>query len=298
MRRSLFILGLIFCLTGLAAGGEAPKLGSDGGSLVLESAKDSKDSRKAGASGDTLYDLLGQEVQVFIYNNKTRVWPKTLVRSGPWAYQSTWAYRSALTGRHDPRVDTLINKYAGAYGVDPALVRAVMRNESGFNPGAVSPKGAQGLMQLMPGTAALMGVRDPFDPEQNIAGGVGYLRHCLDRFGHNVPLAVAAYNAGPEAVAKYCTIPPYQETQLFVNNVMGTYGGYGPNRALTNPANNTKTAPPALKNAAKALAGKQAATKDKDKDQDKDAPHRRPRAKIIEVRSNKVQAKAITILKD
>jgi hypothetical protein len=298
MRRSLFILGLIFCLTGLAAGGEAPKLGSDGGSLVLESAKDSKDSRKAGASGDTLYDLLGQEVQVFIYNNKTRVWPKTLVRSGPWAYQSTWAYRSALMGRHDPRVDTLINKYAGAYGVDPALVRAVMRNESGFNPGAVSPKGAQGLMQLMPGTAALMGVRDPFDPEQNIAGGVGYLRHCLDRFGHNVPLAVAAYNAGPEAVAKYCTIPPYQETQLFVNNVMGTYGGYGPNRALTNPANNAKTAPPGLKNAAKALAGKQAATKDKDKDQDKDAPHRRPRAKIIEVRSNKVQAKAITILKD
>ena len=110
-------------------------------------------------------------------------------------------------------MDALINKYAGAYGVDPALVRAVMRNESGFNSGAVSPKGAQGLMQLMPGTAAQMGVRDPFDPEQNIAGGVGYLRHCLDRFGHNVPLAVAAYNAGPEAVAKYCTVPPYQETQ-------------------------------------------------------------------------------------
>ncbi len=236
MRRIFFIPALIFCLTGLAAGGEAPKLGSDGGSLVLESAKDAKDSRRAGAAGDTLYDLLGQEVQVYIFNNKTRVWPKTIVRSGPWAYQSTLAYRSALAGRHDPRVDTLINKYAGAYGVDPALVRAVMRNESGFNAGAVSPKGAQGLMQLMPGTAAQMGVRDPFDPEQNIAGGVGYLRHCLDRFGHNVPLAVAAYNAGPEAVAKYCSIPPYQETQLFVNNVMGTYGGYGPNRALTGPA--------------------------------------------------------------
>ncbi len=126
-------------------------------------------------------------------------------------------------------MDGLINKYALAYGVDPALVRAVVRNESGFNAGAVSPKGAQGLMQLMPGTAALMGVRDPFDPEQNIAGGVGYLRHCLDRFGHNVPLAVAAYNAGPEAVAKYCTIPPYQETQVFVNNVLGSYGAYGGN---------------------------------------------------------------------
>ena len=189
--------------------------------------KAGKEARKARASGDTLYDLLGQEVQVFIYNNKTRVWPKTVVRSGPWAYQGSYAYRSAWSGRHDPRVDGLINKYARAYGVDPALVRAVMRNESGFNAGAVSPKGAQGLMQLMPGTAALMGVRDPFDPEQNIAGGVGYLRHCLDRFGYNVPLAVAAYNAGPEAVAKYCTIPPYQETQVFVNNVLGTYGAYG-----------------------------------------------------------------------
>jgi len=298
MRRNFFILALIFCLTGLAAGGEAPKLGSDGGSLVLESAKDSKDSRKAGASGDTLYDLLGQEVQVFIYNNKTRVWPKTMVRSGPWAYKSTWDYRRALSGRHDPRVDTLINKYAVAYGVDPALVRAVMRNESGFNPGAVSPKGAQGLMQLMPGTAALMGVRDPFDPEQNIAGGVGYLRRCLDRFGHNVPLAVAAYNAGPEAVAKYCTIPPYQETQLFVNNVMGTYGGYGPNRALTGPAANAEAAAAGVKKVEKGAAGKVAAAQDKDKDQDKDAPRRRPRAKIIEVRSNKVQTKAITILKD
>ena len=91
-------------------------------------------------------------------------------------------------------------------------------------------------MQLMPGTAALMGVRDSFDPEQNIAGGVRYLRGCLDRFGHNVPLAVAAYNAGPEAVAKYCTIPPYQETQLFVNNVMGTYGAYGGNAVANNPA--------------------------------------------------------------
>ena len=119
----------------------------------------------------------------------------------------------------------MICKYAQIYGVDPTLVRAVMRHESGFKSTAVSPKGAQGLMQLMPGTAALMGVKDPFDPEQNIAGGVGYLRHCLDRFQHNVPLAVAAYNAGPESVAKCGAIPPYQETQVFVNNVMGAYAG-------------------------------------------------------------------------
>ena len=90
------------------------------------------------------HDRLGQKLQVFIYNNKTRVWPKTVVRSGPWAYQSTYAYRRAWTGRRDPRVDGLINKYALAYGVDPALVRAVMRNESGFNAGAVSPRGRRG----------------------------------------------------------------------------------------------------------------------------------------------------------
>jgi hypothetical protein len=166
-----------------------------------------------------------------------------------------------------------------------------MRNESGFQSMAVSPKGALGLMQLMPDTASLMGVRDPFDPEQNIAGGVGYLRHCLDRFGQNLPLAVAAYNAGPEAVAKYCTIPPYQETQLFVNNVLGTYGAYGGNRAVNHPA--VKPGPPGAKPTAKNSPAKSAA----DQEKDQKTP-RRPKAKIIEVRSNKVPTKAITTLKD
>ena len=301
--RRIILIGVLVCyFSGLAAAAEIPKAGADG-SLVLETGKGTK---KAKGSDDTLYDLLGQEVQVFIFNNKTRVWPKTVVRSGPWAYQSTLAYRNSyanrgsLAGRSDPRLDGFINKYALAYGVDPALVRAVMRNESGFNSGAVSPKGAQGLMQLMPGTAALMGVRDPFDPEQNIAGGVGYLRRCLDRFGHNVPLAVAAYNAGPEAVAKYCAIPPYQETQLFVNNVMGSYSAYGANPALHHPT--VKAAPPVAPPAAKAPAAKAPAVikgtvTATAAEKDKDAP-RRPRAKIIEVRSGKIKTKAIPILED
>jgi len=289
MGRVILILALACYLSTLAvAADEPPKTGEDGGSLVLTSDKDAKRSK---ASDDTLYNLLGHEVQVFIFNNQTRVWPKTVVRSGPWAYQSTYAYRYAWSGRRDPRLDGWINKYSLAYGVDPALVRAVMRNESGFNPVAVSPKGAQGLMQLMPGTAALMGVRNPFDPEQNIAGGVGYLRHCLDRFGYNLPLAVAAYNAGPEAVAKYCTIPPYQETQLFVNNVLGTYGAYGGNPAVNHPA--LKPGPPGVKLTAKNSPAKSAA----DQEKDQNTP-RRPKAKIIEVRSNKVPTKAISILKD
>jgi soluble lytic murein transglycosylase-like protein len=166
----------------------------------------------------------------------------------------------------------LIRKYSQIYGVDPSLVRAVMRHESGFNAGAVSPKGAQGLMQLMPGTAALMGVKNPFDPEQNIAGGVNYLRHCLDRFQHNVPLAVAAYNAGPERVAQCGTVPPIDETQNFVTNVMGSYAG---------PSVGGKAAPDTSKK--KAKRGKQ---EDLQSENNLDVP-RRPRPKIIEVRSLK-----------
>jgi hypothetical protein len=167
--------------------------------------------------------------------------------------------------------------------VDPNLVRAVMRHESGFNSGAVSPKGAQGLMQLMPGTAALMGVHNPFDPEQNVAGGVGYLRRCLDRFGHNVPLAVAAYNAGPERVANCGTVPPIPETQVFVNNVMGMYAG--PDKMRPVPG---AKAPPAGKDPLKGKGLKKAAQK-ADPEPDQDKP-RRPRPKIIEVRSFKPQA--------
>jgi hypothetical protein len=286
MRRKTLILAMVLGLTVVAAAGaETPKVGADGGSLVLSS---SADSRKGGASGDTLYDLLGQEVQVFIYNNKARVWPRGVGRTLYWPPRNSW------TGRHDPRLDALINKYASVYGVDPALVRAVMRNESGFNAAAVSPKGAQGLMQLMPGTASLMGVRDPFDPEQNIAGGVGYLRRCLDRFGHNVPLAVAAYNAGPEAVARYCSIPPYQETQVFVKNVLGSYNAYGANPALNKPPAKVSAAPVLSVN----KEVKNPAIKKAEVPEDGKEVRRRPKAKIIEVRSHKAQARAIPILKD
>jgi len=281
MRRSLLILALVLALGGWAAAAETPGVGADGSSLVLSG----KSPAKSGASGDTLYDLLGREVQVFIYNQKIRSWPKTIVRSGG-SWKTYRGFRGSWTKRCDPQLDALINKYAGAYGVDPALVRAVMRNESGFNPGAVSPKGAQGLMQLMPGTAALMGVQDPFDPEQNIAGGVGYLRRCLDRFGHNVPLAVAAYNAGPEAVARYSNIPPYAETQLFVDNVLGSYGALGGNPGLNNPA-------AGVQKVSQTLAPKQNRVLQKDRQ----AP-RRHKAKIIEVRSQGSRTKAIAILKD
>ena len=110
------------------------------------------------------------------------------------------------------------------YGVPDQLVTAVIRAESGFNARAVSRKGAQGLMQLMPATASNLGVRNSFDPRENIHGGVRHLRGLIDRFPGNLPLAIAAYNAGEKAVLTYGGIPPYPETQDYVGKVLRFYG--------------------------------------------------------------------------
>ncbi len=112
-----------------------------------------------------------------------------------------------------------INAVSSKYGVDPALVRAVIHAESAFKPGALSKKGAMGLMQLMPGTARDMGVANPLSPEENIEGGVQYLAWLLERNGGNTVLATAAYNAGPGAVEQYNGIPPYEETRTYVKRV-------------------------------------------------------------------------------
>jgi hypothetical protein len=122
-------------------------------------------------------------------------------------------------------LEMIIKKYAHRYGVDEDLVWVVICQESGFNPEAVSPKGAMGLMQLMPGTAARMGVSDAFDVEQNIAGGIKYLDRCLHRFNQNVGLALAAYNAGPDNVVKYQGCPPFPETRRYVTSIIQAYAG-------------------------------------------------------------------------
>jgi hypothetical protein len=120
------------------------------------------------------------------------------------------------------RYDSLIEHHAASRGLRADLVRAVIQVESAFNPRARSPKGALGLMQLMPFTARELGVENPFDPEENIRGGTTYLRRLLDRFAGNEELALAAYNAGPSAVERYGqTIPPYRETRDYVRRIKG-----------------------------------------------------------------------------
>lgn len=118
---------------------------------------------------------------------------------------------------------TMIDTTSEKYGVDSKLIKALVKQESGYNPNAKSKAGALGLMQLMPSTAKGLGVQDPLDPQQNIEGGVKYVKSMLDRFNGNIILALAAYNAGPNAVKKYDGVPPYKETQNYVRAILKNY---------------------------------------------------------------------------
>lgn len=164
--------------------------------------------------------------QIYAWQDPTGAWvlsdQHTAAGARTFAVPKSPAYRATrpATGMAAASFEPLIQAHATRAGLSPDLVRAVIQVESAFNPRARSPKGAMGLMQLMPATAAELGVRQPYDPAENIAGGTTYLRGLLDRFEGNVALALAAYNAGPAAVERHGrAVPPYAETTRYVAEV-------------------------------------------------------------------------------
>lgn len=127
---------------------------------------------------------------------------------------------NSFSARPAPNISDVVNEASGKYRLDPDLVNSVIKAESDFKVRALSPKGAQGLMQLMPGTASQLGVPDAFDPEANVNGGTKYLRELLERYNFDMVKALAAYNAGPERVEKYGGVPPYYETRAYVARIV------------------------------------------------------------------------------
>ena len=174
------------------------------------------DRRRANRRKRTLRGLLFGMFAMSLPGNVVRPAPSTNISTSEAFVSTSEDYRPlpATIAYNDA-----IAEAATLYNLDPNLIRAIIRAESAFNPFAVSRAGAQGLMQLMPAVAEELNVLDPFDPRQNIFGGARYLRWLLDRNDGNLDLAVASYNAGPGAVARYNGIPPYRETRNYVKKV-------------------------------------------------------------------------------
>ncbi|MBN2123349.1 MAG: lytic transglycosylase domain-containing protein [Deltaproteobacteria bacterium] len=162
---------------------------------------------------------------IYRYRDEKGVWHFTNIKSDKryTLYIRTYQKKPVEYIR---KYDWIIRQASDRFRLDPSLIKAVIKAESDFNHRAISHKGAQGLMQLMPDTADAMDVRDPFNPEENIFGGTRYLSLMMERFRNNKVLALAAYNAGPENVEEYKGVPPFDETRTFIQRVLDYYRQY------------------------------------------------------------------------
>lgn len=174
------------------------------------------------AAGDRVYQYNQQgDAPLFTDKKQAGIQPSKVHYYGrPTAVTSGCNLSTKRLKQRISEYDDAITEMSQKYAVPKALIKAVITAESCYNPKAVSTAGAQGLMQLMPATARMLKVADPFDPSDNIHGGVRYLRMMLDEFEQDQRLALAAYNAGPNAVKKYGAIPPYRETRQYVKKIM------------------------------------------------------------------------------
>ena len=162
---------------------------------------------------------------IYRYVDKNGVWHFTNIRTSS-KYKLYIRTASKTPSEYIKKYDDIITRASRQFGVKPSLIKAVIKAESDFDHKAVSHKGAQGLMQLMPDTANEINVKDPFDPEENIFGGTWYLSQLLKRFNNDNKLALAAYNAGPERVEANQGVPPIPETKIFVKRVLDYYQSY------------------------------------------------------------------------
>ncbi len=167
-----------------------------------------------------IYKQISEDGVVVFSNSALGAHSKMVVREKNILREST-----KELNRDQGAMRAAVEEKARQHNIDPQLVNAVIRAESNWDPGAISPKGALGLMQLMPSTAALLGVANPFDPMENIDGGVRYMSHLIGRFNGNLVLALAAYNAGPKLVEKKGMVPSIPETVAYVKRVMRYYNG-------------------------------------------------------------------------